>query len=83
MQSSKELKDISALVIEDMWIKYPWDAVDIEEHTEKEKLCCLITAKEKTMSISAIVGAQWGRRKGRVVDYLATKADLCIRFKWR
>jgi len=34
------------------------------------------------MSISAIVGAQWGDEgKGRVVDYLATKADLCIRFQ--
>ena len=26
-----------ALEIEDMWIKYPWDAEDIEEHTAKEK----------------------------------------------
>ncbi len=34
------------------------------------------------MSVSAIVGAQWGDEgKGRVVDYLATKADLCIRFQ--
>ena len=23
--------------IEDMWIKYPWDAEDIDDHTEKEK----------------------------------------------
>lgn len=34
------------------------------------------------MSISAIVGAQWGDEgKGRIVDYLATKADICIRFQ--
>jgi adenylosuccinate synthase len=34
------------------------------------------------MSISAIVGAQWGDEgKGRVVDYLAVKADMCIRFQ--
>ena len=26
-----------ALEIEDMWIKYPWDADDIEEHTKLEK----------------------------------------------
>ena len=26
-----------ALEIEDLWIKYPWDAEDIDEHTEKEK----------------------------------------------
>jgi len=34
------------------------------------------------MSITSIVGAQWGDEgKGRVVDYLATKADICIRFQ--
>jgi adenylosuccinate synthase len=34
------------------------------------------------MSISAIVGAQWGDEgKGRVVDYLAVKADMCIRYQ--
>ena len=26
-----------ALEIGDLWIKYPWDAEDIEEHTQKEK----------------------------------------------
>ena len=26
-----------ALEVEDVWIKYPWDAEDIEEHTEAEK----------------------------------------------
>lgn len=26
-----------ALEIDDMWIKYPWDAIDIDEHTELEK----------------------------------------------
>lgn len=26
-----------ALEVEDMWIKYPWDALDIDEHTEMEK----------------------------------------------
>ncbi|MGH4039217.1 MAG: adenylosuccinate synthase [Sphaerochaeta sp.] len=34
------------------------------------------------MSISAIVGAQWGDEgKGRIVDYLAVKADMCIRYQ--
>lgn len=26
-----------AMEIDDLWIKYPWDAEDIEEHTENEK----------------------------------------------
>ena len=26
-----------ALEIEDLWIKYPWDAEDIDDQTEKEK----------------------------------------------
>ncbi|MBN2859593.1 MAG: adenylosuccinate synthase [Sphaerochaetaceae bacterium] len=34
------------------------------------------------MSVTAIVGAQWGDEgKGRVVDYLAQKADMVIRFQ--
>ena len=34
------------------------------------------------MSVTAIVGAQWGDEgKGRVVDYLAQDADLVIRFQ--
>ncbi len=34
------------------------------------------------MSVTAIVGAQWGDEgKGRVVDYLAQKADVVIRFQ--
>ena len=34
------------------------------------------------MSVTAIVGAQWGDEgKGRVVDYVAQKADLVIRFQ--
>ena len=33
------------------------------------------------MSVTAVVGAQWGDEgKGRVVDYLATDADLVIRY---
>ncbi len=33
------------------------------------------------MSVIAVVGAQWGDEgKGRVVDYLATDADLVIRY---
>ena len=32
------------------------------------------------MAVFAVVGAQWGDvGKGRVVDYLATDADLVIR----
>jgi hypothetical protein len=23
--------------IDPLWIKYPWDAIDIDEHTKKEK----------------------------------------------
>jgi len=30
-----------ALEIEDLWIKYPWDAEDIEEHTKKEQAMLL------------------------------------------
>ncbi len=30
-----------ALEIDDMWIKYPWDADDIEDHSEKEKAMIL------------------------------------------
>ncbi len=42
----KEIKRyFPALVIEDMWIKYPWDALDIEEHTEKEKTMLLNNSK--------------------------------------
>lgn len=26
-----------AMEIDDMWIKYPWDAIDIDEHTELER----------------------------------------------
>ncbi|PKO21966.1 MAG: adenylosuccinate synthase [Chloroflexi bacterium HGW-Chloroflexi-1] len=34
------------------------------------------------MTVTAIVGAQWGDEgKGRVVDYLAQKADMVIRFQ--
>jgi adenylosuccinate synthase len=34
------------------------------------------------MSVTAIVGAQWGDEgKGRIVDYLAQKADMVIRFQ--
>lgn len=34
------------------------------------------------MSISAIVGAQWGDEgKGRIVDYLAQQADIVIRYQ--
>lgn len=34
------------------------------------------------MSVTAIVGAQWGDEgKGRLVDYLAQKADIVIRFQ--
>ena len=30
-----------ALEIDDIWIKYPWDAEDIEEHTNREKAMLL------------------------------------------
>lgn len=34
------------------------------------------------MSVTAVVGAQWGDEgKGRVVDYLAQRADLVVRFQ--
>ncbi len=34
------------------------------------------------MTVSAIVGAQWGDEgKGRIVDYLAQRADMVIRFQ--
>ncbi len=34
------------------------------------------------MSVTAIVGAQWGDEgKGRVVDYLAQQADLVVRYQ--
>ncbi len=34
------------------------------------------------MSVTAVVGAQWGDEgKGRIVDYLAQRADLVIRFQ--
>ncbi len=34
------------------------------------------------MTVTAVVGAQWGDEgKGRVVDYLAQKADMVIRFQ--
>ncbi len=34
------------------------------------------------MSVTAIVGAQWGDEgKGRIIDYLAQKADVVIRFQ--
>ncbi|MGD1815707.1 MAG: phosphoribosyltransferase [Pleomorphochaeta sp.] len=35
-----------ALEIDDLWIKYPWDAVDIEDHTEKEKAMLAKEPKE-------------------------------------
>jgi hypothetical protein len=35
-----------ALEIDDLWIKYPWDAVDIEDHTEKEKAMLANEPKE-------------------------------------
>ena len=36
------------------------------------------------MSVTAVVGAQWGDEgKGRVVDYLAEEADLVIRYLHR
>ncbi len=34
------------------------------------------------MTVTAVVGGQWGDEgKGRIVDYLAQKADLVIRFQ--
>ena len=34
------------------------------------------------MGVTAVVGAQWGDEgKGRVVDYLAQRADVVIRFQ--
>ncbi|HXF63168.1 MAG TPA: adenylosuccinate synthase [Caldilineaceae bacterium] len=34
------------------------------------------------MSVTAVVGAQWGDEgKGRIIDYLAQKADVVIRFQ--
>ncbi|MFA7225278.1 MAG: adenylosuccinate synthetase, partial [Sphaerochaetaceae bacterium] len=34
------------------------------------------------MSVRAIVGAQWGDEgKGRIVDYLAQKAEVVIRYQ--
>ncbi len=34
------------------------------------------------MTVTAVVGAQWGDEgKGRVVDYLAQRADMVIRFQ--
>ncbi len=34
------------------------------------------------MSVTAVVGAQWGDEgKGRVVDWLAQQADMVIRFQ--
>ncbi len=34
------------------------------------------------MSVTAIVGAQWGDEgKGRVIDYLASRADMVVRFQ--
>ena len=34
------------------------------------------------MSVTAIVGAQWGDEgKGRIIDYLAQEADVVIRFQ--
>jgi adenylosuccinate synthase len=34
------------------------------------------------MPVTAVVGAQWGDEgKGRVIDYLAEKADMVIRFQ--
>ena len=38
------------------------------------------------MTVTAVVGAQWGDEgKGRVIDYLASRADVVIRFQggWR
>ncbi len=38
--------------------------------------------REKQMSVTAVVGAQWGDEgKGRIVDYLAQRADMVIRFQ--
>ncbi|KND04373.1 uncharacterized protein SPPG_00102 [Spizellomyces punctatus DAOM BR117] len=31
----KEVEYIAALDVEDLWVVYPWDAVDIEEHQQK------------------------------------------------
>ena len=34
------------------------------------------------MAVTAVVGGQWGDEgKGRIVDYLAQKSDLVIRFQ--
>ena len=34
------------------------------------------------MSVTSIIGAQWGDEgKGRIVDYLATDADVVIRYQ--
>lgn len=34
------------------------------------------------MTVTAIVGAQWGDEgKGRIIDYLASKADIVVRFQ--
>ena len=34
------------------------------------------------MTVTAIVGAQWGDEgKGRIVDYLAQRAEMVIRFQ--
>jgi adenylosuccinate synthase len=34
------------------------------------------------MTVTAVVGAQWGDEgKGRIVDYLARRADLVIRYQ--
>ena len=34
------------------------------------------------MSVISIIGAQWGDEgKGRIVDYLATDADVVIRYQ--
>ncbi len=34
------------------------------------------------MSVTAIVGAQWGDEgKGRVIDYLASRADMVVLFQ--
>ena len=33
------------------------------------------------MSVTVVLGAQWGDEgKGKIVDYLAQKADMCVRF---
>src|SRR3990167_1188402 len=33
------------------------------------------------MPVTVIIGAQWGDEgKGKIVDYLAQKADICVRF---